>query len=42
MLATITSFYDTKSVFISAALALIMFSTLVIIALSTQRSLKTV
>mmetsp|Transcript_10980 Transcript_10980/g.9720 ORF Transcript_10980/g.9720 Transcript_10980/m.9720 type:complete len:91 (+) Transcript_10980:449-721(+) len=42
MLATITSFYDPKSVFIAAALALVMFSTLVVISLVTQRSPKTV
>lgn len=41
MLATITSFYDTRDVFISAALTLVMFTTLVIFALSTQRSPKT-
>ncbi|CAI2375744.1 unnamed protein product [Moneuplotes crassus] len=42
MLATITSFYDAKDVFISAFLALVMFTTLVVIALSTKRSVKTV
>ena len=39
MVATITSFYDPKSVFICAALTLVMFLTLVFIALTTKRSL---
>lgn len=40
MLATITSFYTAETVFICAILSLIMFSTLVLIALCSKRSLK--
>ena len=39
MVSTVTSFYEPESVFICAILTLVMFSTLVFIALTTKRSL---
>lgn len=42
MLATLTSFFATESVFICAVMALVMFTTLVVIALVTRRSFKMV
>lgn len=41
MIATLTSFFDPRDVFISAMLALVMFTTLVVIALYTKRNMFT-